>query len=58
MACPFSLIGQDVLGDVLRHFDRMGVSLDGDRLEKASTWVLELDDGTVRRTRYVPPPIV
>ncbi len=54
----------DVLGDLLRHFDRSGVALDGDRLEKASTWVLEFDDGEdgqggkVHRTRYIPPPAI
>jgi 8-oxo-dGTP diphosphatase len=54
----------DVLGDVLRHFDRAGVLLDGDRLEKASTWVLEFKDGegaeggTLHRTRYVAPPTI
>ena len=48
----------DVLGGVLRHFDRHGVALDGDRLEKASTWVLDSEDAKVCRARYVPPPSI
>ena len=57
----------DVLGDVVRHFDRPGVALDGDRLEKASTWVLETEAGAdgaggaggeLHRTRYVAPPSI
>jgi len=48
----------DVLGEILRHFDRSGSTRDGDRLEKASTWVLEIEDGRVERTQYVPPPTI
>jgi 8-oxo-dGTP diphosphatase len=46
----------DVLGDVLEHYASLGVKLQGDRLDKACTWVLDVVDGEVRRARYVPPP--
>jgi len=46
----------DVIGDLLGHCEAQGVVLDGDRLEKASTWVLAFDAGRVASTHYVPPP--
>jgi hypothetical protein len=46
----------DVMGMLLDHFARSGVALDGDRLEKASVWVLDAVDGEVRTARYLPPP--
>jgi 8-oxo-dGTP diphosphatase len=46
----------DVLGNLLAHFARQGVVVDDDRMEKASTWALDVVDGEVRAARYVPPP--
>lgn len=47
----------DVLGNVLDHLDRRGVPLGKTRkLEKGSTWVLEVDNGEIASGRYVPPP--
>jgi 8-oxo-dGTP diphosphatase len=46
----------DVMGMLLDHFARSGVALEGDRLEKASVWVLDAVDGEVRTARYLPPP--
>jgi broad specificity phosphatase PhoE len=46
----------DVIGELLQHYQRAGVELDDDRLEKASVWVLDVPDGVVRGAHYVPPP--
>ncbi len=46
----------DVFGNLLNHYEHTGVELEGDRLEKASTWVLDTDGGVVGHARYVPPP--
>jgi 8-oxo-dGTP diphosphatase len=46
----------DVLGNVLAHYESMGVRLRDTKLEKASTWVLEAVDGEVTSARYSPPP--
>jgi broad specificity phosphatase PhoE len=46
----------DVIGDLLEHCEARGVVLDGDRLEKASTWVIEFDAGRIAGARYVPAP--
>lgn len=47
----------DVVGDLLHHLDRKGVPL-GDvvKLEKGSTWVLDVQDGEIVAARYLPPP--
>jgi len=47
----------DVAGAVLSHFERGGVDL-GDvvKLEKASTWVLDVEGGEVGGALYLPPP--
>jgi 8-oxo-dGTP diphosphatase len=46
----------DVIGDLLRHCETLGIALGGDRLEKGSTWILDVDAGHVVSARYVPPP--
>ena len=46
----------DVLSNLLDHYARHGVPLDNHRLEKGSTWQLDVIDGHVRAARYVPPP--
>ena len=46
----------DVLGDVLTAIGRRGVEIDGDRIEKGSTWELTLEGGEVTQARYTPPP--
>jgi 8-oxo-dGTP diphosphatase len=46
----------DVLGDLLTHFARQGVTVDVDRMEKGSVWVLDVVDGEVRGARYLAPP--
>jgi 8-oxo-dGTP diphosphatase len=48
----------DVMQDLLDHFGRHGVKLRDHRMEKGSVWVFEVEDDTVRRARYVPPPKV
>jgi phosphohistidine phosphatase SixA len=48
----------DVLGKLLNHFAHGGATLDNDRLEKASVWVLDVVDSDVRTARYLPPPPV
>ncbi|MFN8026509.1 MAG: phosphoglycerate mutase family protein [Acidimicrobiia bacterium] len=48
----------DVLGDILQHYLDQGVDLQGDRVEKASIWVLHVNDGDVRAATYLPPPAV
>ena len=46
----------DVLGNLLEHFAHQGVALGDDRLEKASSWVLDVVDGEERAARDEPPP--
>jgi 8-oxo-dGTP diphosphatase len=46
----------DVLGDVIGHASRHGASLEGNGLEKAGTWVLDLEAGAITSGRYVGPP--
>jgi 8-oxo-dGTP diphosphatase len=46
----------DVIGDLLEHCASQGVDLGGDRLEKASTWVLDFDAGRIMSARYLPAP--
>jgi 8-oxo-dGTP diphosphatase len=46
----------DVLGDLLHHYLAQGVELRGDRVEKASIWVLHVEDADVRGAVYLPPP--
>jgi phosphohistidine phosphatase SixA len=46
----------DVLGNLLNHYSGAGATLDDDRLEKASVWVLELLDGDVQSAHYIAPP--
>ncbi len=46
----------DVIGDLLHHLSERGVPLDDDRIEKGSTWVLQVDEGDVVKARYLPPP--
>lgn len=48
----------DVLGDLLDHYAAQGIELHGDRVEKASIWVLQVKDADVRRATYLPPPEV
>jgi 8-oxo-dGTP diphosphatase len=48
----------DVLGDLVHHYASQGAPLDGDRIEKASIWVLRTDDGEVRDLHYLAPPQV
>ena len=46
----------DVIGDLMHHLDQRGVPLDDDRIEKGSTWVLQVEGGEVVKARYLPPP--
>lgn len=46
----------DVIGWLLDDLVRAGVVLDDDRLEKGSTWILEVEAGAVVRGRYQAPP--
>jgi broad specificity phosphatase PhoE len=46
----------DVIGELLQHYQRAGVELDDDRLEKASVWVLDAPDGVMRSAHYLRPP--
>jgi broad specificity phosphatase PhoE len=46
----------DVAGDLLHHLDRKGVPLgDVAKLEKGSTWVLEVDGSEIVAADYLPP---
>jgi 8-oxo-dGTP diphosphatase len=45
----------DVIGNLLQHCSSLGVPLVGDRLEKASTWVLDVEAGEIIGAHYVPP---
>jgi broad specificity phosphatase PhoE len=46
----------DVIGDLMFALARSGVPVDDDRIEKGSTWVLQVEDGEVVKARYLPPP--
>jgi len=46
----------DVIGALLWFFENRGVRLDDHRVEKGSTWVLEVERGTVVAARYLAPP--
>ena len=46
----------DVIGEVMHTIARRGVSLDDDRLAKASTWVITVTDGEITAATYLPPP--
>jgi phosphohistidine phosphatase SixA len=46
----------DVMGEVLHHAERHGVRLDGAGMEKAATWVLDLEAGSIVAARYVAAP--
>jgi phosphohistidine phosphatase SixA len=46
----------DVIGDLMHHLAARGVPLDDDRIEKASTWVLQVEEGDVVKAQYLPPP--
>lgn len=47
----------DVIEGLLLLLARQGVLPEGPaKLKKASTWVLSIEDGVVRRARYLPPP--
>jgi phosphohistidine phosphatase SixA len=46
----------DVIGDLMHHLAIRGVPLDDDRIEKGSTWVLQIEEGEVVKARYLPPP--
>lgn len=46
----------DVLGSLMDHYAAQGVVVDGDRVEKASIWVLQVEDADVRKATYLPPP--
>ena len=46
----------DVLGDLMHHYASQGVELQGDRVEKASIWVLHVQDADVHAATYLPPP--
>jgi phosphohistidine phosphatase SixA len=47
----------DVIGDLLEHCEAQGVVLDGNRLEKASTWVIDFAAGRITSARYIPAPM-
>lgn len=46
----------DVIGELMHHLEQRGVPLDDDRIEKGSTWVLQVEDGEVVKAHYLPPP--
>jgi len=46
----------DVIGDLMWTLERRGVPLDDDRIEKASTWAICVEDGKVTKARYLEPP--
>ncbi len=46
----------DVADNVIHHLAHMGVTIDDDRLEKGSTWVLDTRDGEIVGARYLPAP--
>lgn len=46
----------DVIAELLHLLTGAGVPLPELRAEKASTWIIELDDGSIRGARYLAPP--
>lgn len=46
----------DVVGNLLRHSQRHGVDIGEGRMEKASTWVFDLEAGAIIDAHYVSPP--
>jgi broad specificity phosphatase PhoE len=46
----------DVVGDLMHDLAARGVPLDDDRIEKGSTWALQVEDGEIVKARYLPPP--
>jgi 8-oxo-dGTP diphosphatase len=46
----------DVLGSLMIHYAAHGIPVHGDRVEKASIWVLQVEDADVRKATYVSPP--
>jgi 8-oxo-dGTP diphosphatase len=46
----------DVIERVLEHLAHTGVDVDGNKLEKGATWVLEVLEGEIVRAEYVPAP--
>ncbi len=46
----------DVIGDLMHHLAALGVPLDDDRIEKGSTWVLQVEEGEIVKARYLPAP--
>ena len=46
----------DVIGDLIGRLVLRGVPVDDDRLEKGSTWVLQIEAGDVTKARYLGPP--
>ena len=47
----------DVVGGILFELSERGVALGSSpRMQKGSTWVLEVQEGRVASARYVPPP--
>ena len=48
----------DVIPDVLQHLEEEGAHILSEwKWRKASTWVLEPEDGTITRAHYVPRPV-
>jgi 8-oxo-dGTP diphosphatase len=45
----------DVIGELLGHWSRHGVPLEGIGLQKGSVWVVEFTAGAAIRARYLPP---
>lgn len=46
----------DVIGHLIDRLVLRGVPVDDDRLEKGSTWVLQIEAGDVTKARYLGPP--
>jgi 8-oxo-dGTP diphosphatase len=46
----------DVIGDLMHQLAARGVPLDDDRIEKGSTWVLQVEEREVVKARYLAPP--
>lgn len=46
----------DVIGDLMHHLAARDVPLDDDRIEKGSTWALQVEGGEIVKARYLPPP--
>ena len=46
----------DVVGRLLHHAQRHGVAIGEGRMEKASTWVFELEAGAIVSAEYISPP--